>query len=44
MDLFGAQAFDNHKAIKVVVVYKDKHFMLTTFQIVTPYLKSFDNS
>ena len=26
------------------MIYKNKHFMLATFQIMTPYFESFDNS
>ena len=43
-DLSGAQALYIHEAIKVVVVCEDEHFLLTAFQIVTPYFKGFDNS
>ena len=44
MDLFKAQALYIHKTTKVVIVYKDKHFMLVAFQIVTLYFEDFDNS
>ena len=43
-DLFGAQTLCIHKAIKIVVIYQDKYFILTTFQIVMPRLRNFDNS
>ena len=43
-DLSGAQALRIYKAMKVVVVYEDEHFMLAAFQIVTPYFEGFDNS
>ena len=43
-DLSRAQALCIHKATKIVVVCEDEHFMLATFQIVTPYFEGFDNS
>ena len=43
-DLSEAQALCIYEATKVVVVCKDQYFVLAAFQIVTPYLKDFDNS
>ena len=43
-DLSGAQALCIHEATKVVMVCKDKHFVLAAFQIVTPCFEGFDNS
>ena len=43
-DLSRAQTLCIHEATKVVVVYKDEHFMLVIFQIVMPCLEGFDNS
>ena len=43
-DLSGAQILRIHKTIKIVVVCKDKHLVLVTFQIVMLYLENFDNS
>ena len=43
-DLSGAQTFCIHEATKVVVIYEDKHLVIATFQIVTPCLKSFNDS
>ena len=43
-NLSETQIFYIHKATKVVVVYKDKYFLLITFQIVMPYFKNVNNS
>ena len=43
-DLFGAQTLCIYEATKIVVVCENEQLVLTTFQIVTPYLESFDNS
>ena len=43
-NLSEAHVFCIHKMTKIVVVYEDTHFVLAAFQIVMPYLKSFDNS
>ena len=44
IDLSEAQAFYIHKLTKIVVICEDEQFVLTAFQIVTPYLKGFDKS
>ena len=43
-DLSRAQTLRIHEATRVVIVCEDEHFVLATFQIVTPCLKGFDNS
>ena len=43
-NLSGIQTLYIYKAIKVVVICEDKHFVLATFQIITPYLKDFKDS
>ena len=43
-DLSGAQALGIYEVIKVVIVYKNKHFILAVFQIVMPCFEGFDNS
>ena len=43
-NLSGAQTFCIYEATKVVIICEDKHFILAAFQIVTPYLKGFDDS
>ena len=43
-DLLGAQAFWIHEVINAIIVCENEHFILIAFQIVTLYLKSFDNS
>ena len=44
IDLSGAQAFCIHEVTKIVLICEDEQFVLTAFQIVTPYLEGFDNS
>ena len=43
-DLFGAQTLCIYETIKIIMVRKNKNLMLAAFQIVTPCLKSFDDS
>ena len=43
-NLSGAQTFYIHKTTEVIIVGKDKNFMLATFQIVTLRLKDLNNS
>lgn len=42
--LMKAQTLGIYKFLKVVVIYKHKHFLLTILQVMPPYLKSFNNS
>ena len=44
VDLSRAQNLYIYKAIKIVVICKDKYFILAMFLIVTPYFEGFDNS
>ena len=43
-DLSEAQILCIHETTEVIMVRKDKNLMLATFQIVTPRLKSLNNS
>ena len=43
-NLSKAQALGIHEATKVVVICEDEHFVLASFQIVTPYFENFNNS
>ena len=43
-DLSEAQALGIHELTKVIVVCEDEHFVLASFQIVTPCFEGFDNS
>lgn len=43
-DLSTALAFHITKAMQVVMIYKNKNIMLTTFQIMASGLESFNNS
>lgn len=42
--MFGDQIFYIDEATKIVVIYKNKHLVFITFQIMMPYLKDLDNS
>ena len=44
MDLSKAQDFDIYEVIKVVIVSKNKHFVLAIFQIMVPCFKNLNNS
>ena len=43
-DLSGAQTFCIHETTKVIVVYKNKNFILVIFQIVMSRFKNLNNS
>ena len=43
-DLSRSQTLYIYEPTKAVVIYKDKHLVLATFQIVMPCLENFDNS
>ena len=43
-DLSGAQTLCIHETTEVIIVRKDENIMLAIFQIVTPYLESFNNN
>ena len=43
-DLSGAQVLRIHELTEVMMVRKDENLMLAAFQIVTPRLKSFEDS
>ena len=42
--LILSQFFNIHKLIKVVIVYKDKNVIFTTFEIILLDFEHFDNS
>lgn len=44
LDLTKAQTFCINKLIKIVIVSKDKHLVLTAFKIVTSSFKGLNNS
>ena len=43
MNLLGAQTFCIHKMTEIIMVYKEKNFMFTVFQVMTPSFKDFNN-
>ena len=43
-NLFKIQAFYIFKITKINIVYKDKYFVLTAFQIVMLYFEGLNNS
>ena len=42
-DLFGAQTLCIYETTEVIVVRKDKNFMLIAFQVVAPSLEYLNN-
>ena len=44
INLFGIQIICIYKAIKVVMIYENKHSIFVTFQIMTSYFESFNKS
>ena len=43
-DLSEAQALYIHKPTKIILVYKDKYFVLAAFQMMTSCFEGFNNS
>ena len=43
-NLSEAQTLYIHETTKVVMICEDEHLILAIFQIVIPYLESFDDS
>ena len=44
IDLLKAQTFYIHKILEIVIIYKNKNFILIAFQILMLTLKYFNNN